>query len=180
MADEIPPPPGFGMPPPPEGPRAEPMPGAITSATPTTAPILIGAIKVEPPSLPDIALEPSRPKTAPNTTSKSGPKENEAKDTLRELMETVVFVVVLVLMLKTFLAEAFVIPTGSMADTLLGYHYKVSCDQCGYRNLVNASSEAEPQGGGQPAWIVSSQCQNCGETKIIRNVPQIRQGGPQP
>ena len=43
------------------------------------------------------------------------------KDAFREVVETVVFVVVLVLMLKTFVAEAFVIPTGSMAETLLGY-----------------------------------------------------------
>src|SRR5215210_4006245 len=44
----------------------------------------------------------------------------EIKDSFREVIETIVFVVVLVLMLKTFLAEAFVIPTGSMATTLLG------------------------------------------------------------
>ena len=52
----------------------------------------------------------------------------EIKDNIRETIETVVFVVVLVLLLKTFLAEAFVIPTGSMATTLLrlpqGHHLR--------------------------------------------------------
>src|SRR5712691_7356281 len=45
----------------------------------------------------------------------------------REVVETIVFVVVLVLLLKSFVAEAFVIPTGSMATTLLGYHKDVTC-----------------------------------------------------
>src|SRR5262249_41758071 len=75
----------------------------------------------------------------------------EPKDSTRELVETIVFVVVLVLLLKTFLAEAFVIPTGSMADTLLGYHREFKCEQCGFRFLVDARDEAEkgqpPRGG---------------------------------
>src|SRR5271156_3648874 len=45
-------------------------------------------------------------------------KPPEQKDAFREIVETVVFVVVLVLLLKAFIAEAFVIPTGSMATTL--------------------------------------------------------------
>src|SRR5438270_793861 len=70
-------------------------------------------------------------------------KPAESKDSLREVIETVVFVVVLVLLLKTFLAEAFVIPTGSMAPTLLGYHHKFHCEKCGKENIINASNEAE-------------------------------------
>ena len=41
-----------------------------------------------------------------------------ARDSVREVIETIVFVTVLVLLLKCFVAEAFVIPTGSMAETL--------------------------------------------------------------
>src|SRR5690348_16217397 len=65
-------------------------------------------------------------------TAPKGPGPGEMKDGTREVIETIVFVVVLVLLLKTFLAEAFVIPTGSMATTLLGYHLDVTCDMCGY------------------------------------------------
>ncbi len=61
------------------------------------------------------------------------------RDSLRELVETIVFVVVLVLILKLFVVEAFVIPTGSMAETLLGYHKRVECEQCGYEFPVNSS-----------------------------------------
>jgi hypothetical protein len=112
---------------------------------PASQPIPVGAVTAEPMNLPPIPLErPPAPQQAATTPRPTAPKPpTELKDTFRELIETIVFVVVLVLMLKTFLAEAFVIPTGSMADTLLGYHYKVKCEECGKENLVNASSEAE-------------------------------------
>src|SRR5262245_38191131 len=75
---------------------------------------------------------PSDQVTQASTPSSNGPapaaqppgkaKQTAApKDSSREIAETVVFVVVLVLLLKTFIAEAFVIPTGSMASTLWGY-----------------------------------------------------------
>jgi hypothetical protein len=150
-------------------------PNAIASGAPPSVPVSPDAVKSEPRQVPSIALDP-----AVASTPKPASKDAENKDTVRELLETIVFVVVLVLMLKTFLAEAFVIPTGSMATTLLGYHYKITCEQCGYRNLVNASPEAEPQRGEERAMIVSCQCQNCGWTNAIRNVPQIRPGDPQP
>src|SRR5881227_710956 len=66
---------------------------------------------------------------------------------VREVVETIVFVVVLVLLMKSFVAEAFVIPTGSMAETLLGYQKFVTCPKCGHEFPVNCSSEVDPQQG---------------------------------
>jgi hypothetical protein len=85
----------------------------------------------------------------------------EYKDGTREVVETIVFVVVLVLMLKTFLAEAFVIPTGSMATTLLGYHKEVTCEQCKYRYLVNVSSMVDPEDNQLGGNIDGGRCPNC-------------------
>ena len=48
------------------------------------------------------------------------------------MVETIVFVVVLVLLLKLFVTEAFVIPTGSMAETLYGYQKIITCPKCGH------------------------------------------------
>jgi hypothetical protein len=150
---------------PPGSPNASPgesQPSAATNEAPARSPIPAGAISTEPMNLPPIPLDaPGAPKKAPAAPVIPGKKEPEIKDTFRELIETVVFVVVLVLMLKTFLAEAFVIPTGSMADTLLGYHHKVPCPQCGYTNLVNASDDADPQDGVRKA-VVNCRCENCG------------------
>lgn len=93
---------------------------------------------------------------------------------VRETVETVVFVVVLVLLLKTFLAEAFVIPTGSMATTLLGYHVETNCEKCGYKYVFNASSVAEPQQG-QVDNIFGSWCPNC---QAYNPFDMGRRGGP--
>lgn len=43
---------------------------------------------------------------------------------------------VLAFVFRAFVVEAFVIPTGSMAPTLLGAHVTVTCPQCGYRFTV--------------------------------------------
>jgi signal peptidase I len=79
-------------------------------------------------------------------------------NSLREILETVVFVVVLVLLLKSFSAEAFVIPTGSMATTLWGYQKDVICPQCGYSFPINCSDEAEKK---PPTYIAGGTCPNC-------------------
>jgi signal peptidase I len=94
---------------------------------------------------------PSKPRTGATT---------EHKDGAREIVETVVFVVVLVLLLKSFVAEAFVIPTGSMAETLLGYQKVVDCPKCRYTFPVNCSKEVDPQDG-PLIKTLSATCPNC-------------------
>jgi signal peptidase I len=80
----------------------------------------------------------------------------QSTDGFREIIETVVFVVVLVLLLKSFVAEAFVIPTGSMATTLWGYQKIVECPKCGYSFPVNCSEEAEKGNA-----VTGCICPNC-------------------
>lgn len=87
-------------------------------------------------------------------------KDQPPRDPLREILETLVFVVALVLLLKLFVVEAFVIPTGSMAETLYGYHRKVICTECGFPFTVNSSREDEPQGD-QRIRVVGGCCPNC-------------------
>src|SRR3954470_4513613 len=78
-------------------------------------------------------------------------------DSTREIIETIVFVVVLVLMLKSFAAEAFVIPTGSMAETLWGYQKVVTCPECGHQFPVNCSTQVEEHSGP----VTGCECPNC-------------------
>ncbi|MFM7846121.1 MAG: S26 family signal peptidase [Planctomycetota bacterium] len=40
----------------------------------------------------------------------------------RETIESVLVAIILALLFRTFIGEAFVIPTGSMAPTLMGNH----------------------------------------------------------
>lgn len=83
------------------------------------------------------------------------------KDSFRDVVETIVFVIVLVLLLKTFIAEAFVIPTGSMATTLWGYQKEVKCPQCNYEFPVNCSSQVDPDSAESRAAVIGCTCPNC-------------------
>ncbi len=50
---------------------------------------------------------------------------------------------VLAFLFRTFEAEAFVIPTGSMAPTLMGKHKDLECPMCHYRYQVSASDHTD-------------------------------------
>lgn len=64
----------------------------------------------------------------------------------RETIESIVIALVLAFLFRTFEAEAFVIPTGSMATTLMGRHKDVECPECGIEFKVNASDEVDNYG----------------------------------
>ena len=51
---------------------------------------------------------------------------------VRETIESIVVAIVLALVFRAFEAEAFVIPTGSMAPSLQGQHRDIHCEQCNY------------------------------------------------
>jgi signal peptidase I len=65
-------------------------------------------------------------------------------DNWRETIESVVVAFVLAFLFRTFEAEAFVIPTGSMAPTLYGQHRDVDCAQCGTHFTVGVSMPDSP------------------------------------
>ena len=71
----------------------------------------------------------------------SAPSHAPATHAVRETIESIVIAFVLAFLFRTFEAEAFVIPTGSMAPTLMGAHKDVDCLKCGHRFRVNASEE---------------------------------------
>ncbi len=60
---------------------------------------------------------------------------------LRETVESIVVAFILAFLFRTFQAEAFVIPTGSMAPTLMGAHKDITCPECGFQYAAGASSE---------------------------------------
>ncbi len=83
------------------------------------------------------------PVAADAKSKKSEPaKPSLAGQPVRETVESLVVAFVLAFLLRTFQAEMFVIPTGSMAPTLMGQHKDVCCEECGQRFKINASSES--------------------------------------
>jgi signal peptidase I len=87
---------------------------------------------------------------------------------IREVIESIVIAFVLAFLFRTFEAEAFVIPTGSMAPTLMGRHKDVVCDQCGYSFQVSASDEVDNRSnqlnGNE---VISATCPMCRHTMYL-------------
>ena len=70
-------------------------------------------------------------------------KRPARSDGTRETIESVVVAFILAFLVRTFEAEAFVIPTGSMAPALYGRHIDFTCLECGTHSVVGASSELD-------------------------------------
>jgi hypothetical protein len=62
-------------------------------------------------------------------------------DWCRELFESLAVALILAFLFRAFIAEAFVIPTGSMAPTLMGAHKDLTSKDSGARYQTSASSE---------------------------------------
>ncbi len=81
----------------------------------------------------------------------------EAGRTQGARRQTVEFLILLgigILLLRTFAAEAYVVPTGSMAPTLLGFHKEITCPTCNFTFVIGMDDEGRT---GRPV------CPNCGQ-----------------
>jgi signal peptidase I len=79
-----------------------------------------------------------------DSTTDTGKKKDHDDMSLGGVIDTIEAVIIALIVALTFRAyivEAFVIPTGSMAPTLLGAHFKVICPKCGYEFDKNARLE---------------------------------------
>ncbi len=96
------------------------------------------------------------------TAPGSGRSPANKKASGRESIESFV-VVFLAFLIWSIEAEGFVIPTGSMAPTLMGRHKDVVCPQCGYFYTVNADREVDLTGKdpSRGQRINSGVCENC-------------------
>lgn len=102
----------------------------------------------------------------------SGKKNRKNKgDGTRETIESIAIAFILAFLFKTFQAEAYVIPTGSMAPTLFGRHKEVTCDGCGFKFALGASSELDQESGTLEYRIEKAFCSNCGNLNEVRNAP---------
>lgn len=102
---------------------------------------------------------------------------------VKETIESIVVAFILAFIFRGFVVEAFVIPTGSMATTLLGAHMRFHCPDCGLKFDVNYQNESgDPDdvnvprhavvqtGGRTENRVYSIVCPNCG-FKLARSDP---------
>ncbi|HEX42450.1 MAG TPA: signal peptidase I [Phycisphaerales bacterium] len=70
-----------------------------------------------------------------NETNDNSQNSDARKDRAAEIANTFEWLItafILAFVFRAFVMEAFRIPTGSMADTLKGAHFRLRCPQCGY------------------------------------------------
>ncbi len=78
------------------------------------------------------------------------------------LLESLTLVVLLALVFRGFVVEAFVIPTGSMAETLLGEHTETICKQCRYVYVSSVPPERNNRRAMGRMGSGRLRCPNCG------------------
>ena len=90
---------------------------------------------------------------------------------VREAGESILFALILAFVFRGFVGQAFVIPTGSMAPTLLGSHMDHVCSSCGYGYAVSLD-RCRP--GEMPGRV---KCPNCDWEDTPHGTPQAASAG---
>lgn len=80
---------------------------------------------------------------------------------VRQTVEFLVILCLSIMLFRTFAAEAYVVPTGSMAPTLLGLHKDLECPNCSIRFAIGMDEEGRTG---------RSVCPNCGQDDLSRAV----------
>ncbi|MFN9463496.1 MAG: signal peptidase I, partial [Planctomycetota bacterium] len=95
---------------------------------------------------PKMASSTSNSKSASASVPEST-SDNPPPQVFRETLESLAVAFILALLFKSFVADAFIIPTGSMAPTLMGAHKDIQCQECGYQYQSGASEEFDNSTG---------------------------------
>lgn len=101
------------------------------------------------------------PQSGPSPSGKKPEPTPAPPESTRDTIESIIFALLMAFLFRTFEAEAFVIPTGSMAPTLYGRHKELKCAHCGFKIVVGASEELTKDGALEDR-LSDAVCQNCG------------------
>jgi len=89
----------------------------------------------------------------------------KSETNVKETIESILVAFILAFIFRCFVVEAFVIPTGSMAPTLLGANMQFRCPDCGYRFTAGYSEATRDDTFSVPEQsdkVFSIICPNCG------------------
>ncbi len=120
-------------------------------------------------------------KTEKSSSSKPPQKKRDRAADIANTFEWLITAFILAFVFRAFVMEAFRIPTGSMADTLKGAHFRLRCRQCGYRYEYGFV----PQNYGFPEDYVpppgnlksySSRCPSCGYYQATGGAMSVANG----
>ncbi len=80
---------------------------------------------------------------------------------MRDTVQSIGIAVVLAFVLRAFLIEAFVIPTGSMAPRLMGEHWRLQCPVCGFEYDYGWTAMSGQPSGRRKSHPSNATCPNC-------------------
>jgi signal peptidase I len=110
---------------------------------------------------------------SPNKTSE---KKKDRVVEVANVFEWLITAFILAFVFRAFVMEAFRIPTGSMADTLKGAHFRLRCGQCGYKyeyGYIPRVEDTIPAGG---ANLPHTRCPSCGHYSLAEGVWPVSNG----
>ena len=110
-------------------------------------------------------------------------EKKKQKSVAKDIVNTFDFLItafIPALLIITFVVRPFIIPTGSMAETLKGAHFRLCCPQCGYEYSQNF----EPREYGRPANTFvkgklrppATQCPSCGYYRVDNTPMSVSPG----
>ncbi len=131
----------------------------------------------------DLQREKSLAYLAREKIKKTAPKEAVKKDRAAEIANTFEWLItafILAFVFRAFVMEAFRIPTGSMADTLKGAHFRLRCLQCGYKYdhgyVPQEYRQKQDTIPSEPAQPPRTRCPSCGHYPVWRNLTPVSNG----
>lgn len=83
----------------------------------------------------------------------------------RSVFEFLIGLFIAISLLQTFVVEAYLVPTGSMAPSLLGFHAETQCPVCGRDVVVGTDTQGQLEG--------TPTCNNCGARLNLEGSPVI-------
>jgi signal peptidase I len=114
---------------------------------------------------PTAGRAPSRVADAASGPSSAPAPAASSFATLRTLSELVLLLLIALLVARTWLLEGFVVPSGSMAETLCGDHRRVQCQQCQFEFACGSDQPATP----------TALCPNCASDQTpLESAPEVR------
>ncbi|HUG90100.1 MAG TPA: signal peptidase I [Planctomycetaceae bacterium] len=111
-----------------------------------------------------------RPSRHPSVAHTSG---------LRRLIDSLVCLALAVIVFRTFEVEGYMISTGSMAPSLLGFHKRIVCPACEYEFAVGVAYDEDHEAGAARDFTAENghaACPNCGQGRIDVSLVPRNQG----
>ncbi len=123
----------------------------------------------------------SEGKTEKSSSEKRARRKKNRAAEIADTFEWLITAFILAFVFRAFVMEAFRIPTGSMADTLKGAHFRLRCRQCGYKyeygfvpRNYGLPDDYVPRSGHLKSY--RSRCPSCGNYQPVGGTMPVANG----